>query len=151
MNHYGLTIFFHPDEIYLPLLVSWFFENGALLCKRGVQIPEFIMVDGSNLPPGGSNDGKYWLDFPKGGHSKEVKLGRLEIAKVYLHVKHALGGTFTDITMWVFFTFNGPTTAKVGMLNLPLGQIGEHVCDWEHFTLQIRKFSGELCRIFLTS
>ena len=139
-----------PTKIYLPSSVSWFFENGALLCKRGVQIPKFIMVDGSNLPPGGSHDGKYWLDFPKGGHSKEVKLGKVEIAEVYVHVKPSLGGTITDIAMWVFCPFNGPATAKVGMLNLPLGRIGEHICDWENFTLQIRKFFGELCRIYFS-
>ncbi|XP_057869086.1 hypothetical protein At1g04090 [Cryptomeria japonica] len=150
VSHYGPTVFFHPDEIYLPSSVSWLFENGVLLCKRGVKIPEFIMVDGSNLPPGGSNDGKYWLDLPKGCQSKEVKLGKLETAEVYVHVKPALGGTFTDIAMWVFCPFNGPATAKVGMLNLPLGRIGEHVCDWEHFTLRISNFTGELWRIYFS-
>jgi hypothetical protein len=63
--------------------------------------------------------------------------------------KPALRGTFTDIAMWVFCPFNGPATAKIGVLNLPLGKIGEHVCDWEHFTLQLSKFTGELWRIYL--
>ncbi|KAH9305635.1 hypothetical protein KI387_010039 [Taxus chinensis] len=150
VSHYGPTVFFHPDEIYFPSSVSWFFENGALLCKRGVEIPEFIATNGSNLPPGGSNDGKYWLDLPADGRSNKVKRGNLESAEVYVHVKPAFGGTFTDIAMWVFCPFNGPATAKIGLLNLPLSRIGEHVCDWEHFTLRLSNFTGELWRIYFS-
>jgi len=150
VNHYGPTVFFHPDEIYLPSSVSWFFENGALLYKRGVQMAELITCNGSNLPPGGSNDGEYWLDLPADGRAKEIKLGNLQSAEVYVHIKPALGGTFTDIAMWVFCPFNGPATAKIGVLNLPLGKIGEHVCDWEHFTLRVSNFTGELWRIYFS-
>lgn len=49
-----------------------------------------------------------------------------------------------------FCPFNGPATAKIGVLNLPLGKIGEHVCDWEHFTLRLSNFTGELWRIYFS-
>uniref|UniRef100_A0A5B6Z812 Putative Vacuolar sorting-associated protein 62 n=1 Tax=Davidia involucrata TaxID=16924 RepID=A0A5B6Z812_DAVIN len=29
ITHYGPTVFFHPDEVYLPSSVSWFFKNCA--------------------------------------------------------------------------------------------------------------------------
>uniref|UniRef100_A0A0D6R1V8 Vacuolar protein sorting-associated protein 62 n=1 Tax=Araucaria cunninghamii TaxID=56994 RepID=A0A0D6R1V8_ARACU len=150
MKHYGPTVFFHPEEVYMPSSVRWFFENGALLYRRDSQTAEPVTTDGSNLPPGGSNDGKYWLALPDDGRADEVKRGNLESAEVYVHVKPMLGGTFTDIAMWIFCPFNGPVTAKIGMFNLPLGRIGEHVSDWEHFTLRICNFTGQLWRIYFS-
>ncbi|KAF7824457.1 Vacuolar sorting-associated protein 62 [Senna tora] len=58
------------------------------------------------------------------------------------------GGTFTDIAMWVFYPFNGPARAKVEFINVPLGKIGEHVGDWEHVTLRVSNFNGQLWRIY---
>eukprot|EP01018_Ginkgo_biloba_P027835 Gb_27562 [translate_table: standard] len=150
VSHYGPTVFFHPDEIYFPSSVNWFFEKRSLLWKRDETTAELISTNGSNLPLGGSNDGKYWLDLPEDVQANEVKHGNLQSAEVYVHVKPALGGTFTDIAMWVFCPFNGPVTAKIGMLNLPLGRIGEHVCDWEHFTLRLSNFNGGLWRIYFS-
>jgi len=58
-------IYFHPDEEYLPSSVTWYFNNGALLYKKGEESkPIPIESNGSNLPQGGSNDGSYWLDLP---------------------------------------------------------------------------------------
>lgn len=150
VKHYGPTVFFHPDEVYLPSSVSWFFENGALICKTDTQTTEPIASDGSNLPKGGSNDGKYWLDLPDDGRANEVKRGNLESAEVYVHVKPMLGGTFTDIAMWIFCPFNGPVTAKIGIFDVPLGRVGQHVSDWEHFTLRISNFTGELWKIYFS-
>ncbi|XWS36495.1 hypothetical protein CRYUN_Cryun20dG0089800 [Craigia yunnanensis] len=150
INHYGPTVFFHPDEIYLPSSVSWFFENGALLFKKGDLVGESIDVDGSNLPSGGRNDGEFWIDLPSGDRKNSVKLGSLGSAKLYVHVKPALGGTFTDIAMWIFCPFNGPATLKVGIMNIALSKIGQHVGDWEHFTLRICNFTGELWSIYFS-
>lgn len=150
INHYGPTVFFHPDEIYLPSSVSWFFKNGALLFKKGDSVGESIDVDGSNLPSGGRNDGEYWIDLPSGDRKNIVKLGNLASAKLYAHVKPALGGTFTDIAIWIFCPFNGPATLKVGIMNIALSKIGQHVGDWEHFTLRICNFTGELWSIYFS-
>ena len=60
---------------------------------------------GSNLPQDGSNDGAYWLDLPVDEAAREqVKKGNLQDARVYLHVKHVSGVTFTDIAIWVFYS-----------------------------------------------
>ncbi|KAK8588404.1 hypothetical protein V6N13_087331 [Hibiscus sabdariffa] len=126
INHYGPTVFFHPDEIYMPSSVSWFFENGALLFKKGDLVGESIDVDGSNLPSGGRNDREFWIDLPRGDRRNSIKLGNLGSAKLYVHVKPALGGTFTDIAMWIFCPFNGPATLKVGVMNFALSKIGQH-------------------------
>ncbi|TYG56397.1 hypothetical protein ES288_D08G060800v1 [Gossypium darwinii] len=150
INHYGPTFFFHPDEIYLPSSVSWFFENGALLFRKGDSVGEPIDVGGSNLPSGGCNDGEFWIDLPSGDQRKTIKLGNLASAKLYLHVKPALGGTFTDIALWIFCPFNGPATLKVGIMNIALNKIGQHVCDWEHVTLRICNFTGELWSIYFS-
>ncbi|GLJ12983.1 hypothetical protein SUGI_0202110 [Cryptomeria japonica] len=150
VQHYGPTIYFHPDEVYLPSSVEWFFENGALLYDGSSQTAEPITTDGSNLPQGGSNDGKYWLDLPNDGRAGKVKKGNLESAEVYVHVKPMLGGTFTDIAMWIFCPFNGPVTAKIGVFNLPFERIGEHVSDWEHFTLRISNCTGKLCKMYFS-
>uniref|UniRef100_A0A1J3IJG5 Vacuolar protein sorting-associated protein 62 n=1 Tax=Noccaea caerulescens TaxID=107243 RepID=A0A1J3IJG5_NOCCA len=149
---YSPLIYFHPDEEYLPSSVNWYFSNGALLYKRGEESnPVSIESNGSNLPQGGSNDGTYWLDLPVDKKGKErVKKGDLESAKVYLHIKPMLGATFTDVAIWVFYPFNGPARAKVKFVNLPLGKIGEHIGDWEHATLRISNFNGELWRMFLS-
>lgn len=150
INHYGPTVFFHPEEIYLPSSVDWFFSNGALLYIKGMCTGERIDATGSNLPHGGSNDGQFWIDLPSDDRREFVKRGDLKSAKLYVHVKPALGGTFTDIAMWIFCPFNGPATLKVGIKNIPLSKIGEHVGDWEHFTLRICNFAGELYSIYFS-
>ncbi|KAG8389150.1 hypothetical protein BUALT_Bualt02G0199200 [Buddleja alternifolia] len=150
VGHYGPTIFFHPDEVYLPSSVSWFFRNGALLYSGRNPIGEAIDSEGSNLPGGGTNDGKYWIDLPCDSGRENVKHGNLESAKLYIHVKPALGGSFTDIVMWVFCPFNGPGTLKIGLMDFALSKIGQHVGDWEHFTLRISNFTGELWSIYFS-
>lgn len=150
IRHYGPTIFFHPEEVYLPSSVSWFFRNGALLYKRGESSGQVIDANGTNLPAGDSNDGEYWIDLPCDSPRESVKYGNLESAKLYVHVKPALGGTFTDIAMWVFCPFNGPATLKVGLMNIALSKVGQHVCDWEHFTLRLSNFTGELWSVYFS-
>ncbi|XP_057965740.1 hypothetical protein At1g04090-like [Malania oleifera] len=150
IHHYGPTVFFHPDEVYLPSSVSWFFKNGALLYRTGELNGEAIDASGSNLPAGGTNDGEYWIDLPSDDWKDSVKHGNLESAVLYVHVKPALGGTFTDIVMWVFCPFNGPATLKVGIMNIALSKIGQHVGDWEHFTLRISNFTGELWSVYFS-
>jgi Vacuolar protein sorting-associated protein 62 len=150
INHYGPTVFFHPKEIYLPSSILWFFRNGATLYKKGIKMGEEILSGGSNLPKGGENDGEYWIDLPDDFRNSSVKLGNLESAELYVHVKPACGGTFTDIAMWVFCPFNGPATIKVGIANFPLSKIGQHVSDWEHFTLRISNFTGELWNVYFS-
>ncbi|XP_025014443.2 uncharacterized protein LOC8266709 isoform X1 [Ricinus communis] len=150
INHYGPTVFFHPDEVYLPSSVSWFFKNGALLYRAGDLTGESIDASGSNLPAGGTNDRAFWIDLPSDDHRDTVKHGNLKSAKLYVHVKPAYGGTFTDLAMWVFCPFNGPGTLKVGPLSFPFSKIGQHVGDWEHFTLRICNFSGELWSMYFS-
>ncbi|XP_021818730.1 uncharacterized protein LOC110760726 [Prunus avium] len=147
---YSPLIYLHPDEVYLPSSVGWFFSNGALLYnKQGDAVA--IEPTGSNLPQGGSNDGSYWLDLPVDkGASERVKKGDLLACQVYLHIKPMLGSTFTDIAIWVFYPFNGPARAKVEFFNISLGKIGEHVGDWEHVTLRVSNFTGELWRVFFS-
>ena len=150
IKHYGPTVFFHPNESYLPSSVEWFFKNGALLHQKSEPNGQAIDTEGSNLPNGGKNDGKYWIDLPNGDKKTSLKSGNLESAKLYVHVKPALGGTFTDIAMWVFCPFNGPATLKVGLMNIALNKIGQHVGDWEHFTLRISNFTGELWSMYFS-
>uniref|UniRef100_A0A5B7A3C6 Vacuolar protein sorting-associated protein 62 n=1 Tax=Davidia involucrata TaxID=16924 RepID=A0A5B7A3C6_DAVIN len=149
---YSPWVYFHPDEQYFPSSVSWFFQNGALLYKKGDEShPVSIEPTGSNLPQGGSNDGAYWLDLPIDDTAKErVKKGDLQDAGVYVHIKPMLGGTFTDIAIWVFYPFNGAARAKVEFINVSLGKIGEHVGDWEHVTLRISNFNGELKGVYFS-
>ncbi|KAL8521417.1 hypothetical protein ACS0TY_011802 [Phlomoides rotata] len=149
---YSPYIYFHPKETYFPSSVNWYFSNGALLYKTGEESnPIPIEPNGSNLPQGGSNDGSYWLDLPVNQQEKErVKKGDLQSAEGYIHVKPVLGATFTDIQIWLFYPFNGPATAKLGIIeHIPLGKIGEHVGDWEHVTLRISNFDGILYKVYL--
>ncbi|XP_014491492.1 uncharacterized protein LOC106754063 [Vigna radiata var. radiata] len=151
INHYGPTVYFHPDEIYLPSSVQWFFKNGALVYSRGSEKGKAIDSEGSNLPSGGTNDGGFWIDLPSESDARNnVKKGDIESAEVYVHVKPALGGTFTDIAMWVFCPFNGPGILQVGLVKIEMKKIGEHVGDWEHFTLRVSNFTGELWCVFFS-
>ncbi|KAJ7982132.1 Vacuolar protein sorting-associated protein 62 [Quillaja saponaria] len=149
---YSPFVYLHPDEEYHPSSVYWFFTNGGLLYKKGEETkPVPINTTGSNLPQGGSNDGAYWLDLPVDKANKErVKKGDLQSSQAYLHIKPMLGATFTDIAIWIFYPFNGPARAKVEFLNIPLGKIGEHVGDWEHVTLRVSNFNGELWRVYFS-
>lgn len=150
---YAPYIYFHPKEIYLPSSVNWYFSNGALLYTKGEESkPVPIEPDGSNLPQGGSNDGAYWLDLPIDEQARErVKKGDLQTAEAYIHIKPVLGATFTDIQVWLFYPFNGPATAKIGILKkISLGKIGEHVGDWEHLTLRISNFDGTLYKVYFS-
>ncbi|GMY20565.1 vacuolar [Fagus crenata] len=151
IKHYGPTVFFHPYEVYLPSSVQWFFKNGALLFKDGNRKGQPIDYKGSNLPSGGENDDAFWIDLPNNDNAREdLKKGNLESAELYVHVKPALGGTFTDIVMWVFCPFNGPATVKVGLVSIAMSKIGQHVGDWEHFTLRVSNFTGELWSLFFS-
>ncbi|KAL0005439.1 hypothetical protein SO802_013000 [Lithocarpus litseifolius] len=151
IKHYGPTVFFHPDEVYFPSSVQWFFKNGALLYQYGNEKGESIDYRGSNLPSGGKNDGAFWIDLPNKDDSRDhLKNGNLESAELYVHVKPAMGGTFTDIVMWVFCPFNGPATIKVGLMSIAMSKIGQHVGDWEHFTLRVSNFTGELWSVFFS-
>ncbi|KAL0379958.1 UNVERIFIED_CONTAM: hypothetical protein Sangu_0060100 [Sesamum angustifolium] len=149
---YSPHIYFHPDEQYFPSSVAWFFENGALLYTQGDESnPISIDPMGSNLPQGGPNDDAYWIDLPIDSAAKErVKKGDLADAYAYLHVKPMFGGTFTDVAIWLFYPFNGPARAKVEFFNISLGKIGEHVGDWEHVTLRISNFNGELKSMYFS-
>ncbi|CBI22319.3 unnamed protein product, partial [Vitis vinifera] len=64
IKHYGATVFFHPDDIYMPSSVPWFFKNGALVYQNGKLEGKPIDSRGSNLPSGGKNDGEFWIDLP---------------------------------------------------------------------------------------
>lgn len=151
IKHYGPTVFFHPDEVYLPSSVQWFFKNGALLYRQGNQKGEPIDFRGSNLPGGQKNDGAFWIDLPIDDDARgNLKKGNLESADLYVHVKPALGGTYTDIVMWVFCPFNGPASIKVGLASIEMSKIGQHVADWEHFTLRVSNFTGELWSVFFS-
>ncbi|WCJ43750.1 hypothetical protein M5689_024468 [Euphorbia peplus] len=151
IEHYGPRVYFHPDEEYLPSSVQWFFKNGALLYQNGNHKGLSIDYQGAILPPGGENDGEFWIGLPEDDDaSNYIKRGDMESAKLYVHVKPALGGTFTDIVMWIFCPFNGPSTLKVGMMTIPLVKIGEHVGDWEHYTLRVSNFTGELWQVFFS-
>ncbi|XP_051119981.1 hypothetical protein At1g04090 [Andrographis paniculata] len=151
IEHYGPTLYFHPDEVYLPSSVSWFFESGVLLYEDGNEIGIPVDLKGSNLPRGGINDKRFWLDLPKGDDKRDlVKCGDIDSAELYVHVKPASGGTFTDIAMWVFCPFNGPSTIKAGSFNYEFDRIGEHVGDWEHYTLRLSNFDGELWSIYFS-
>ncbi|GER57802.1 hypothetical protein STAS_35629 [Striga asiatica] len=141
---YSPRVYFHPDEEYFPCSVKWYFENGALLYKNGDESnPVRIDPEGSNLPEGGENDDNYWIDLPT-NNSEVVKKGDLSSACCYLHVKPMFGGTFSDVAIWLFYPFNGPARAKVKFFDVSLGRIGEHVGDWEHVTLRVSNFDGEL-------
>ncbi|KAI8530721.1 hypothetical protein RHMOL_Rhmol11G0081600 [Rhododendron molle] len=149
---YSPLIYLHPKETYLPSSVTWYFNNGALLYKKGEESnPVPIEPNGSNLPQGGSNDGAYWLDLPMDDNAKErVRKGDLQSSEAYIHVKPVYGGTYTDIAIWIFYPFNGPSTAKLELLDIPLGKVGEHVGDWEHLTLRISNFNGMLHKMYFS-
>ncbi|KAJ4882540.1 hypothetical protein Rs2_32633 [Raphanus sativus] len=121
IQHYGPTVYFHPEETYLPSSVPWFFKNGALFYR-----------------------------FEDEEAANNLKKGNIESSELYVHVKPALGGIFTDVVMWIFCPFNGPATLKIGLLTVPMNRIGEHVGDWEHFTFRISNFNGELTQMFFS-
>ncbi|KAF7835879.1 DUF946 family protein [Senna tora] len=149
---YSPIMYLHPDEEYLPSSVNWFFSNGGLLYKKGDESnPSPIQPNGNNLPQDPNNDDSYWLDLPADETNRErVKKGELQSAQAYLHIKPMFGGTYTDIAMWVYYPFNGPARAKIEFFNIPLGKIGEHVGDWEHVTLRVSNFNGELQRVYFS-
>ncbi|KAK3037621.1 hypothetical protein RJ639_030398, partial [Escallonia herrerae] len=149
---YSPWMYFHPRDEYLPSSVDWFFSNGALLYKKGEEPnPVHIEPTGSNLPQGGSNDGEYWLDLPIDHKAREeVMKGDVKTSETYLHIKPVFGGTFSDIVVWIFYPFNGPSTAKLGLIDIPLGKIGEHVGDWEHVTFRVSNFNGVLHNVYFS-
>ncbi|KAF5177439.1 vacuolar sorting-associated protein [Thalictrum thalictroides] len=145
-------LYFHPDEPYFPSSVNWFFSKGALLYQKGNESnPVLIEPNGSNLPQGGIEDGAYWLDLPVNKSAQdEIKKGYLQSSVAYLHIKPMLGATFTDICIWIFYPFNGSARAKLRFINVGLGRLGEHVGDWEHVTLRVSNFNGELWRVYFS-
>lgn len=150
IRHYGPTLYFHPKEVYLPSSVSWFFKNGAALCKKGEDAAVELDGEGSHLPCGECNDGEYWIGLPDGKRGESIIYGDIDSAELYAHVKPAMGGTCTDVAMWVFCPFNGPARFKLGPITIPLGKTGQHIGDWEHFTLRVSNFTGELMAVYFS-
>ncbi|MQL96956.1 hypothetical protein Taro_029639 [Colocasia esculenta] len=152
MRTYSPWIHFHPEERYLPSSVGWFFDHGALLYKKDDPAPMPVDSEGSNLPQGGSTDGAFWLDLPEDDAARDrIKEGHLPSTEAYVHAKPMLGGTFTDLAVWVFYPFNGPATLKVGSLNVAFRKMGEHIGDWEHVTLRVSNFTGGLWRVYFAA
>nr|GEY69581.1 hypothetical protein [Tanacetum cinerariifolium] len=125
IQEYSPRFYFHPKETYFPSSTKWYFTNGVQLYHTGEESnPISVDPTGSNLPQGGSNDGTYWLDLPVDETERErVKKGDLKSCEAYLHVKPMLGATFTDLAIWIFYPYNGPSTAKFGLVDIPLGRI----------------------------
>ncbi|KAE8692171.1 Tetratricopeptide repeat-like superfamily protein, putative isoform 1 [Hibiscus syriacus] len=71
IKHYGATVFFHPDEIYMPSSVSWFFENGALLFRKAAE----YLGEGVVSEPG-------WLQFMRKWGPTIVYDSRTELDKI---------------------------------------------------------------------
>nr|XP_023883872.1 uncharacterized protein LOC111996154 [Quercus suber]POE71120.1 hypothetical protein CFP56_27124 [Quercus suber] len=67
-----------------------------------------------------------------------------------MRVKPMFGATFTDIAIWIYYPFNGPTKIRFGLLNYQLPHIGEHIGDWKHVTLRVNNFNGELQSIYFS-
>ncbi|WZZ22815.1 hypothetical protein YC2023_124202 [Brassica napus] len=57
------------------------------------------------------------------GSYKQSQKGNIESSELYVHVKPALGGIFTDVVMWIFCPFNGPATLKIGLLTVSLNTL----------------------------
>ncbi|PWA84239.1 vacuolar protein sorting-associated protein 62 [Artemisia annua] len=150
IQQYSPRFYFHPKETYFPTSTKWYFSNGVQLYHTGEESnPIPVDPTGSNLPQDGSNDGTYWLDLPVDETERErVKKGDLKSCEAYLHVKPMLGATFTDLAIWIFYPFNGPSNAKLGLVDISLGKIGEHIGDWEHVTLRVSNFDGRLYRVY---
>ncbi|PWA49642.1 vacuolar protein sorting-associated protein 62 [Artemisia annua] len=147
---YAPWVYFHPNEKYFPSSVLWFFNNGAEIYQvGGIHWP--VINDGELLPDYGTVDDAY-LDLPSDeAYNKEkAKRGFLHDAIAYIHVKRALGGTFTDLAIWLYYPFNGAGKVQIGPFTIKLSQIGEHVGDWEHITLRIDNFSGILKSVYLS-
>nr|GEU74680.1 hypothetical protein [Tanacetum cinerariifolium] len=51
---------------------------------------------------------------------------------VYIHAKPEVTGTYTDVVIWLYYPFNGPSKLKRGPFTIKLGKAGEHVSNWEH-------------------
>ncbi|KAJ0789801.1 putative vacuolar protein sorting-associated protein [Helianthus annuus] len=114
------------------------------------QIPSLVINDGDNLPNNGGADDAF-LDLPSDQPNKErVKKGFLSDAVVYIHVKSALGGTCTDLAIWLYYPFNRGGKFQLGPFTIDLGMIGEHVSDWEHITLRVDNFHGNLRGVYLS-
>nr|GEV27427.1 hypothetical protein [Tanacetum cinerariifolium] len=69
---------------------------------------------------------------------------------VYIHAKPGVTGTYTDVVIWLYYPFNGPSKLKLGPFTIKLGKAGEHVSDWEHMRLRVDNFSGCLSKIYLS-
>ncbi|XP_076946306.1 hypothetical protein At1g04090-like, partial [Bidens hawaiensis] len=146
---YAPLVYFHPDEEYFPSSVLWFFENSAELHILG-QPPSGVINDGDNLPIDGTADDAF-LDLPSDPPSSQrVRKGSLSGAVAYIHVKPALGGTCTDLAIWLYYPFNGGGQFQLGPASISLGKIGAHVSDWEHITLRVDNFNGALKAVYLS-
>ncbi|KAK9075179.1 hypothetical protein SSX86_003499 [Deinandra increscens subsp. villosa] len=150
INSYAPWVYLHPDEQYFPSSVSWFFQNGIKLYQTGQTMPAPVVNNGANLPTSGGPDDAF-LDLPSDEYNKErVKKGFLSNAVTYIHVKPALGGTCTDLAIWLYYPFNGGGELQLGPFTINLGKIGEHVSDWEHITLRVGNFHGSLKAVYLS-
>ncbi|GKB71407.1 RNA-directed DNA polymerase, eukaryota [Tanacetum coccineum] len=88
--------------------------------------PHGITNDGNNLPRNGNLDSAF-LDLPSDQPLHDtVKKGSLADAVAYIHAKHVVTGSYTDIVIWLYYPFNGPAKFQLGPFIIPLGKAGQH-------------------------
>ncbi|GJR10916.1 putative vacuolar protein sorting-associated protein 62 [Tanacetum coccineum] len=141
MTVFAPLFYFHPQEEFFPSSVIWFFDNGAMVFDPS---PRAIINNGEDLPRNGTVDDAH-LDLPADKDLREkVKRGSVADAVAYIHAKPSLGGTYTDLVIWLFYPFNGGSAFQFGKFTFSLGIIGERVGDWEHVTLRVNNYQGVL-------
>ncbi|KAL8112816.1 hypothetical protein AgCh_020206 [Apium graveolens] len=93
---YAPVVYFHPDELFFPSSVNWFFQNGALLFTKGKESDAVsIAQDGSNLHFKGSStlsmhDKGNWASAPDLEFEKNNK--PIMYASKYGHASYTKAG-----------------------------------------------------------
>ena len=72
-----------------------------------------------------------------------MKRGSLTDAVAYIHAKLDLGGTCSDLVIWFYYPFNGPSVFQFGEFTISV------IGTWEHISLRINNYDGILTSIYL--
>ena len=139
-------------EQFLPSSIEWYLEQCILKDTNG----DKTLTNSPTLAKLGEYKQKTAFltpkNHPKHKNDNMTYRGDLSTAKMYVHFRSTLDASL-DIQYWFFYPYNGDLDIRLfgdyqnlGNINIPLINVpnGSHEGDWEHITVRVSNWQGDV-------
>jgi len=159
-RRFAPRVYFHPEENFLPLNVSWLLKR-VRLCHitaqhaRGVPRPHLMLGKGqvtvNNLATKSRKGddswkkrkfGAFYLTIPNDDSAWKTRYGHLSSATCYCHVQQSAKKGRWWLIYCVYYPFNGSIAKAIEVT---------HEGDWEHVKVEIDKTGTKMYRVYFAA